>query len=123
MKQQLNEIRRMQQLAGLANLLEEETPAPGEKQTGDAPMISNKKNDLSKIEFRDAFSQTLEKNKKKYFFRININGKPKVSVFVDSPDISEKEAKTLFADWKRTSGQFVIGPEGAKVEFQVVDTA
>ena len=66
----------------------------------------------------------LEKNKKKYTFRININGKPKVSVFVDSPDISEKEAKNLFANWRNsTSGQGVIGPEGAKVEFQAVDTA
>ena len=144
MKQQLNEVARFQKLAGIiaegymgtsydssedmavdmVNKGIKEEPAPGEKQTGDVPMTNRKKNDLSKIQFRDAFSQTLEKNKKKYFFRININGKPKVSVFVDSPDISEKEAKNLFANWRNsTYGQGVIGPEGAKVEFQAVDTA
>ena len=175
MEQQLNEIKRMQQLAGIITeapagvnviknpIIRKQTPAaPAPKQTtttstpkkdasaapapkqntiapapkqntaapapkkdtSAAPASTDKKNDLSKIQFRDAESQKYEKNKKKYTFRININGKPKVSVFVDSPDISEKEAKNLFANWRNsTSGQGVIGPEGAKVEFQVVDTA
>lgn len=176
MEQQLNEVKRMQQLAGIITeapagvnviknpIIRKQAPAaPAPKQTtttsapkkdtsaapapkqntaatapkqntpaapapkkdiSAAPASTDKKNDLSKIEFRDAESQKYEKNKKKYTFRININGKPKVSVFVDSPDISEKEAKNLFANWRNsTSGQGVIGPEGAKVEFQAVDTA
>jgi lipocalin len=143
MKQQLNEVARFQKLAGIiaegymgtsysssedmaVDMLNKgikEEPAPGEKQTGDAPMTNNKKNDFSKINWNPAGMEKYEKNKKKYSLRIVINDKPKVFAFADSP-VSEKEAKNLLANYRNSTwGQGVIGPEGAKVEFQVVDTA
>ncbi len=116
MKSMINEVRRMQVLAGILN--EDE-----QKDVDDTPMTNNKKNDFSKLEWRSADTEKYEKNKKKYSLRIVINGKPKVYTSADSP-VSEKLAKNLLDHYRNsTGGQGIIGPEGAKVEFQVVDTA
>ena len=116
---QLNEIKRMQQLAGI--LKEDEAKVD----TDASPMSNNKKNDLDKFKWDYAGSEKYDDKKKKYVLRANLNGKYAAYGFLDAP-ISEQEAKILLEILRDSDfGQRLVSTwsAGVKVEFQVVDVA
>ena len=140
MKQQINEIKRMQQLAGIITeaeagvnvinnpIVRKQSPqTPAAKPTATTPKVS----DPTKVNWGYAGSEKTDSNKKKYVLRATLNDKPAAYAFLDIATadpkkaiFTDKQIDSLVDSLKRKG----IEPTGVdwntqvKVKLQVIDT-
>jgi hypothetical protein len=136
---QLNEIKRMQQLAGIiteaeagVNIINNPIVQKQPSQTPTAkPTTVSNPSDPTKVNWNYAGSEKTDSNKKKYVLRATLNNKPAAYAFLDIATADPKEAvftdkqiDSLVDSLKRKG----IEPTGVdwntqvKVKLQVIDT-